>query len=37
MTDLIQEVILSGYGPIFVDSDWIEIDTVEDLNNPTSK
>ena len=39
MTDLIQEVILSGHkvSPIFVDSNWIEIDTVEDLKNPTSK
>ena len=39
MTDLIQEVILSGHkvSPIFVDSSWIEIDTVEDLKNPTSK
>ena len=39
MTDLIQEVILTGHkvSPIFVDSDWIEVDTIEDLNNPTSK
>ena len=35
MTDLIQELIFSGerVSPIFTKDPWIEIDTVEDLNN----
>lgn len=39
MTDLIQEIIFSGHkvSPIFINSDWIEVDTTDDLNNPISK
>lgn len=39
MTDLIQEMIFSGYKvqPIYIDNPWIEIDTIEDLNSEVTK